>query len=113
MPGRVQFVASAAPYGGVTNSHRSTLRAGGAFPSLSAQGHEVVDPAAISVESVMTPETVTLGPGETVFAAARLLRARRIGAVPIVADGRLVGILARSDLLHALATLAEEGQPAS
>ena len=77
------------------------------------KGHEVVDPSAITVESVMTPEAVTLGPSATVFVAARLLRSRRIGAVPIVADGRLVGILARSDLLHALAALAEEGQPAS
>lgn len=73
------------------------------------KGHEVVDPSSIIVESVMTPEAVTLGPGETVFAAARLLRTRRIGAVPIVADGRLVGILARSDLLHALTSLCEEG----
>lgn len=65
-----------------------------------------VDPATITVESVMTAEAVTIGPGEHVCDAARLLRERRIGAVPVIADGHLVGMLTRSDLLHALATLA-------
>ena len=38
-------------------------------------------------------------------AAAILMRRERIGALPIVDGARLVGILARSDLLEALISL--------
>ena len=40
-----------------------------------------------------------------------IMRRERIGAIPIVDGGRLVGILARSDVLDAFVKLAE--QPAA
>ena len=60
------------------------------------------DPAAVPVEDVMTTNVLTLGPRDLVLDAARLMRRERIGALPIVDDTRLVGILTRSDLLDAL-----------
>lgn len=59
------------------------------------------------VESVMSPDVLTLGPSDTVVAAARLMRRERVGSLPIVAGGRLVGILTRSDVLDAFVALAE------
>lgn len=60
------------------------------------------DPAKIHVEDVMTPDVLTLRPQDPLIEAARLMRRERIGAVPVVQNGRLVGILTRSDLLAAL-----------
>lgn len=59
------------------------------------------DPANIPVEDVMTRDPLTIEPGLPLVAAARLLRTERIGALPVVDDVRLVGILTRSDLLDA------------
>lgn len=71
------------------------------------KGHQVTDPASLKVEGVMSTNVVMLGPKDTVFEAARLMRGQRIGAVPIVDHGKLVGILTRSDLLGALLKLGE------
>jgi len=65
------------------------------------------DPDAIMVEEVMTANVLTLDPESSVEEAARLMRAQRIGAVPIVGHHRVVGIVTRSDVLEAFLTLAE------
>jgi CBS domain-containing protein len=44
---------------------------------------------------------LTLAPAAFVADAARLMRRERIGAIPIVEGGRLVGILTRSGVLDA------------
>jgi acetoin utilization protein AcuB len=71
------------------------------------------DPATIPVEDVMTANVLTLGPGARVEDAARLMRTERIGAIPVVAGERLVGILTRSDVLEAFLALAESASPGS
>ncbi len=65
-------------------------------------------PEQISVEAVMTTNVLTLAPADSVAEAARLMRRERIGAVPIVDRGALVGIIARSDILDAFVALSEE-----
>jgi acetoin utilization protein AcuB len=65
------------------------------------------DPATIPVEDVMTRDVLTLGPSELIADAARLMRRERIGALPIIEGGRLVGILTRSDVLDAFAELSQ------
>jgi len=60
------------------------------------------DPAKIHVEDVMTPDVLTLRPQDALIEAARIMRHERIGAVPVVDGGRLVGIITRTDLLAAL-----------
>jgi acetoin utilization protein AcuB len=60
-----------------------------------------VDPREVRVESVMTASVRTLGPRDSVVDAARIMRRERIGAIPIVDGERLVGILARADVLAA------------
>ena len=64
------------------------------------------DPKVVTVEMVMTPNVLTLGPHDSVSDAARIMRRERVGAVPIVENNRLVGILARSDVLDAFVALA-------
>ena len=64
------------------------------------------DPHDVPVDSVMTANTLTVGPRDLIADAARLMRRERIGAVPIVDGGRLVGILTRSDVLDAFVALA-------
>jgi acetoin utilization protein AcuB len=86
-----------------------------AFPSVfenpGGNGHggpaAAADPKLIPVEDVMTANVLTLAPDGRVEEAARLMRQQRIGAIPIVAGGRLVGILTRSDVLGAFLALAE------
>jgi len=82
-----------------------------AFPSViesfaSRPRRSGADPATIRVDDVMTPTVLTLAPTATVADAARVMRSERIGAVPIVERGRLVGILTRSDVLDAFVELS-------
>ena len=78
-----------------------------AFPSVLADPTRKAgpDPHHVMVESVMTANVLTLGPGDDIVTAAELMRRERIGAIPIVDGGRLVGIVTRSDLLGALVTI--------
>ncbi len=87
-----------------------------AFPSAleppdrgaAARAKAGIDPRQVPIEDVMTSNVLTLGPRDLIVDAARLMRRERIGAVPIVDGSRLVGILARSDVLDAFASLAAE-----
>jgi|SRR5208282_378273 len=53
------------------------------------------------VNAAMRTVLVTLTPHNTVEDAARLMLKHKIGGLPIVADGKLVGIVTTSDLLRA------------
>ena len=64
-----------------------------------------------TVATVMTPDPVTTTPGTLVEDAAAVLRARKIGALPVVEDGQLVGIISESDLLAAMVELCRLLEP--
>jgi CBS domain-containing protein len=53
----------------------------------------------VPVKEAMADELVTIGPSDDVKDAARLMTERKIGCLPVVDDGRLVGILTESDFL--------------
>lgn len=59
-----------------------------------------------TVEEIMTYNVVTVTPHTSLRDAARCLRQQRFGALPVVENGKLVGIITRSDVLDAM--LAEE-----
>ncbi|MGA9722741.1 MAG: CBS domain-containing protein [Candidatus Binatus sp.] len=53
------------------------------------------------VNAAMRTRLVTVTPYNTVEDAARLMLKHKIGGLPIVAEGKLVGIVTTSDLLRA------------
>jgi CBS domain-containing protein len=59
----------------------------------------------VLIAECMTPHPVTLPPEATVLDAARLVHDRKFGGIPIVREGRLVGIVTETDLLSYLIQL--------
>src|SRR5262245_7088927 len=53
------------------------------------------------INGAMTENPVTVIPATTLEEAAQILLERRIGGLPVVANGRLVGIITASDILKA------------
>ena len=53
---------------------------------------------ALTVRDVMVTDLVTVRPGATAREAYRLMRDRRFRHLPVLQDGRLVGILSDRDL---------------
>lgn len=56
------------------------------------------------VGDVMHRDPVTCAPDDTLERAASLMHERKVSRLPVITDGRLVGIVARGDLLRALIT---------
>jgi CBS domain-containing protein len=57
-----------------------------------------------SVRDVMTPQPTSIESNEMVVEAARRMVAENVGSLPVVQDGRLVGMVTDRDLvLHVLA----------
>jgi CBS domain-containing protein len=52
-----------------------------------------------TVRDIMTPEPVTVSSAMTVTAAARLMVDGHIGALPVVDDGELTGLVTEGDLI--------------
>jgi CBS domain-containing protein len=55
-----------------------------------------------SARDVMTPDLETVGPDTPVADVAAALERRRVRRLPVVEDGRLVGVVSRADLLKAV-----------
>ncbi len=68
-------------------------------------------PAGTTVRDVMTRDPLTVTPAASVDEAARQLRGRKIGALPVLEGTKLVGILSASDILDAFVDLTGVGQP--
>jgi acetoin utilization protein AcuB len=67
--------------------------------------------ASTRVNAAMRTHLVTVTPYNTVEDAARLMLNHKIGGLPIVADGKLVGIVTTTDLLKAfLQVIADANQ---
>lgn len=60
-----------------------------------------LDPKQTLLHDIMSPEPVTLSPEDTEQQAVMLMRARHVRRIPIVEDGRIVGIVTLDDLLLA------------
>ncbi|HWQ70634.1 MAG TPA: CBS domain-containing protein [Patescibacteria group bacterium] len=61
----------------------------------------------LKVKEIMTKKVVTVAPETPIADAARLLLNRRIGALPVVKDSKLVGIITETDIIRALIDLEE------
>lgn len=62
----------------------------------------------IPVWEVMAEEVVTVTPRTPLAQAAHLLAGRKIGCLPVLEAGRLVGIVTETDMLQAFAALLDD-----
>jgi CBS domain-containing protein len=63
--------------------------------------------AAIPVSAVMTPHVFTVAPSVSLRSAVRIMVEKKVGCLPVVEDGKLVGLLSEGDCLLHLAHLLE------
>ena len=62
----------------------------------------------LDVEEVMTVDPLIISPGDDLMHALQLLHEHRFGALPVVQGGKLVGIIARHDLLAAFVSILSD-----
>ncbi|HUC34550.1 MAG TPA: CBS domain-containing protein [Gaiellaceae bacterium] len=64
-----------------------------------------------SVRDAMTANPLSISPASSVVEAARLMRDRHVGSLPVVEDERLVGLITDRDI--AVRVVAESAEPQS
>ena len=67
----------------------------------------------IRVADVMNREVLTVHPRAPIEDAASDMYERKIGCLPVVSDGNLVGIITSTDVMHALVMLLGTDEPGS
>ena len=60
----------------------------------------------LTVGKVMSTNLITIGPNSEAAEAARLMLAHRIGGLPVVDWGRVIGIVTETDIVRAFAESA-------
>ena len=78
--------------------HRPLARFIGESKAARAQ---LVKLEAVTAHEAMTAPAVTITSGRPIHEAAAIMTARRVNRLPVVDDGRLVGIISRADLVRA------------
>ena len=92
-------------------SHRNLLR------HLAEQGGRRGGLEQTSVKDIMVQNPVSVTPETKTMEAIRLMRERKIGSLPVVRDGQLVGIITERDFIHIASQILdasgkeEEAQP--
>ena len=69
---------------------------------------EYVRASGRKVGDIMTPDPYTITEDDSLEAVVALMERRRVKRVPVMQDGRMVGIVSRANLLHALASLSQD-----
>jgi CBS domain-containing protein len=87
-----------------TGTERHRPRWSEPFSSNSRLAAEYVKSHAKRVADIMTPEVFSVEEMATLGEIADLLEAKKIKRVPVVHDGKIVGIVSRADLLKVLAS---------
>jgi acetoin utilization protein AcuB len=54
----------------------------------------------LTVKDFMTPNPITVTPGTAIGEAARLMVEHKVGGLPVVKDGKLVGIITETDFCY-------------
>ena len=65
------------------------------------------------VEEVMTPDPRTIGVDETLEAVVDTMERHHVKRLPVTRSGRVVGIISRANLMHALASLSRDAKSSS
>ncbi len=69
---------------------------------------EYVHTSGRKVEEIMTPDPSTIAEDGTLEAVVEIMERRHIKRLPVMRSGRMVGIVSRANLMHALASIARE-----
>ena len=69
--------------------------------------------SAVTIKEVMSGDVVTISPHAPIEEAANLMFQKRIGALPVVQDGKMVGIITETDVLGVLTEMMGATQTAS
>jgi CBS domain-containing protein len=72
------------------------------------QRYQVSD---LPISAIMTRDPVTVTPDTQIMEVAQLLLQHKIGGVPVVTSGRVVGVITESDLFRMIITIEEAVQP--
>jgi acetoin utilization protein AcuB len=64
--------------------------------------------ARMTVGSVMTKSVITVDPNRNVVEAARIMLDHKIGALPVVDGGTIIGIMTETDIMRAFAAMVPE-----
>ena len=57
---------------------------------------------AMRVSDVMVTDVMTVRPDQSLGEAAQLMMTRRVGSLPVIEEGRLVGIITETDMLRTI-----------
>ncbi|HUC51379.1 MAG TPA: CBS domain-containing protein [Xanthobacteraceae bacterium] len=71
---------------------------------------EYVHAAGRKVDEVMTTDPVTVSENDSLEKVVEVMERRHVKRLPVMRDGRVVGIISRSNLMHALASFARDGE---
>ncbi|MFT7534287.1 MAG: CBS domain-containing protein, partial [Hyphomicrobiaceae bacterium] len=82
-------------------SHRTLLR-------MVGQGLRGSERTPVAVKDIMISEPVAVTPSTSTLEAIEKMREHRIGSLPVVEEGRLVGIITERDLIRVAAMLFEK-----
>jgi CBS domain-containing protein len=69
---------------------------------------EYVHTSGRKVEEIMTPDPYTVSEDDALEKVVELMERRHVKRLPVTRGGRMVGIISRANLLHALASVANE-----
>lgn len=78
------------------------------LPGPGPMAEEYVHASGRKVEDVMTSEPATVAEDDALGTVVQLMKCRRIKRLPVLRDGRIVGIVSRANLMHALVSLAHD-----
>ena len=62
--------------------------------------------ARLTIDQFMTRSVITVTPFTEIYSAAELMLEHKLGGLPVVANGKLVGIITESDIFRVLVTEA-------
>lgn len=67
----------------------------------------------VKVSEIMTKKVITVPPESTIEEAAKILRDRKIGGLPVMDGGKLLGIITKTDILDILIEVMGVGEESS
>jgi CBS domain-containing protein len=62
----------------------------------------------LTLERIMTKDPVTVNPDTTIGAAAQIMLQKKVAGLPVMDDGRVIGIITESDIFRMVVKIWEK-----